>query len=188
MTEKRKQIPWQEVEKEYAAGVEVAVLCQKYDIKPNTMYSRIRRNNWKRSLVNQVKERTSEIMAVVSESTSIDQAQDLDEKAAHIAVEAKAVSNVVVVQNHKKAISRFRDLTEQYAQILTDQMAKGTITVDSNGNAVELDIPADYVGKCLVAGTKALQTVIQLERQAHGLDNEKPTDEGTAVINIFDNE
>ena len=36
--------------------------------------------------------------------------------------------------------------------------------------AAEIDVPLDYVGKCLGFGTQALERVVKLERQNYGLD------------------
>lgn len=40
----------------------------------------------------------------------------------------------------------------------------------ANGTVAEIDIPLEYVGKCMGHGTQALDRMIKLERQNYGLD------------------
>lgn len=83
-----------------------------------------------------------------------------------------------MVKGHRKSLERWRGIAGRYAEILEEQVAKGTITVDLGEDEIaQIDVPLEYVGKCLGHGTQALERIVKLERQNYGLDLKDEEDE-----------
>jgi len=132
-----------------------------------------------------VKERTQEILAIVHDDMPVEKSQSIEDNQIIEAVEAKAVSNVMVISQHKSAINKWRNILGDCADLLTKQLEKGEMLVNVHDKPVEIDIPADYVTKALASGTQALTRLVQLERQAHGLDVDQGGQEAVR-FNIYD--
>ena len=118
-------------------------------------------------LEQRVRERTQEKIARVSLPPEAQEALDEQDDAI---IEFAANENAAVVKGHRTTLERWRGITNRYAEILEGQVERGTMTVEVPDGTAEIDVPLDYVGKCLGFGTQALERVVKLERQNYGLD------------------
>lgn len=171
-----KRHDWELIEREYRTGrFSLAQLEARHGVNRSNISRRAKKYGWKKDLSGRVRERTQEKIARVSlppEAQAV-----LDDEV----VEQAASENAAVVKGHRKGLERWRKILERYADLLEGQVEKGTITIDDGGDTREIDVPLEYVGKCMGHGTQALERVIKLERQNYGLDaNDK--DEGVKTF------
>lgn len=168
-----KRHDWELIEREYRTGrFSLAQLEARHGVNRSTISRRARKYGWEKDLTDRVRERTQQKIARASLPPEAQAALDDD------VVEQAANENAAVVKGHRKTLERWRGITERFAVLLESQLAEGKIAVElPAGGVAEIDVPLEYVGKCMGHGTQALDRVIKLERQNYGLDaNDK--DEG----------
>lgn len=86
---------------------------------------------------------------------------------------------VAVVTAHRSLAAEYLDITSTYGARLREQLDSGRLTVQApNGDPMTIDIPLEYVGKCLNSATQSLERLTRIQRQAYNMDDkdEKPTD------------
>lgn len=164
-----KRHDWELIEREYRTGrFSLAQLEARHGVNRSNISRRAKKYGWKKDLSGRVRERTQEKIARVSLPPEAQEALDEQDDAI---IEFAANENAAVVKGHRTTLERWRGITNRYAEILEGQVEKGTIVVDlPTGGTAEVDVPLDYVGKCLGFGTQALERVVKLERQNYGLD------------------
>lgn len=161
-----KRNDWELIEREYRTGrFSLAQLEARHGVNRSTIHRRAKKYDWKKDLTERVRERTQE---KITRATLPPEAQAaLDDEV----VEQAANENAAVVKGHRKTLERWRGITERFAELLEGQLAEGKISVElPTGGVAEIDVPLEYVGKCMGHGTQALDRVIKLERQNYGLD------------------
>ncbi|WP_339934577.1 hypothetical protein [Vreelandella glaciei] len=177
---------WELIEREFRTGrFSMTQLEKRHGVHRSTISRRAKKGNWEKDLTERVRERTQQKITKASLSPEAQAAFDNDDDEI---VEYAANENAAVVKGHRKNLERWRSITERYAELLESQLAEGKITVDvGQGLVAEIDVPLEYVGKCMGHGTQALDRVIKLERQNYGLDaNDK--DEGVKTFEELMNE
>ena len=181
-----KRHDWELIEREYRTGrFSLAQLEARHGVNRSNISRRARKEGWKKDLSGRVRERTQEKIARVSLPPEAQEALDEQDDAI---IEFAANENAAVVKGHRTTLERWRGITNRYAEILEEQVEKGTIVVDvPTGGTVEVDVPLDYVGKCLGFGTQALERVVKLERQNYGLDL-KESDDKAPEAELTDDE
>ena len=181
-----KRHDWELIEREYRTGrFSLAQLEARHGVNRSNISRRARKEGWKKDLSGRVRERTQEKIARVSLPPEAQEALDEQDDAI---IEFAANENAAVVKGHRTTLERWRGITNRYAEILEEQVEKGTIVVDvRTGGTVEVDVPLDYVGKCLGFGTQALERVVKLERQNYGLDL-KESDDKAPEAELTDDE
>ncbi|WP_445012181.1 hypothetical protein [Vreelandella stevensii] len=164
-----KRNDWELIEREYRTGrFSLAQLEARHGVNRSNISRRAKKYGWKKDLSSKVRERTQEKIARVSLPPEAQEALAEQDDAI---IEFAANENAAVVKGHRTTLERWRGITNRYAEILEGQVEKGTIVVDlPAGGTAEVDVPLDYVGKCLGFGTQALERVVKLERQNYGLD------------------
>ncbi len=164
-----KRHDWELIEREYRTGrFSLAQLEARHGVNRSNISRRAKKYGWKKDLSGRVRERTQEKIARVSLPPEAQEALNEQDDAI---IEFAANENAAVVKGHRTTLERWRGITNRYAEILEGQVEKGAIVIDvPTGGTAEVDVPLDYVGKCLGFGTQALERVVKLERQNYGLD------------------
>ena len=89
-------------------------------------------------------------------------------------VEEASNAAVDVISSHRARAAEYQDIVKGYGQRLKDQITNGTLTVQNReGDVVDIDLPLEYVGKCLNSATQSLERLIKMERQAYNLDDQQ---------------
>lgn len=175
-----KRNDWELIEREYRTGrFSLAQLEARHGVNRSNISRRAKKYGWQKDLTERVRERTQEKITRATLSPEAQAAYDQDDEQV---VEQAASENAAVVRGHRKTLERWRGITERFAVLLESQLAEGKIAVElPTGGTAEIDVPLEYVGKCMGHGTQALDRVIKLERQNYGLDaNDK--DEGVKTF------
>lgn len=178
-----KRNDWERIEREYRTGrFSLAQLEARHGVNRSNISRRAKNYEWKKDLTERVRERTQQKITRATLPSEAQAALDDD------VIEQAANENAAVVKGHRKNLERWRGIAERYAELLEGQLAEGKITVDlPTGGVAEIDVPLEYVGKCMGHGTQALERVIKLERQNYGLDaNDK--DDGVKSFEELMNE
>lgn len=171
---------WELIEREFRTGrFSMTQLEKRHGVHRSNISRRAKKGNWEKDLTDRVRERTQQKITQASLSPEAQAAFDNDDDQI---VEYAANENAAVVKGHRKNLERWRGIAERFAELLENQLAEGKIKVDvGQGLVAEIDVPLEYVGKCMGHGTQALDRVIKLERQNYGLDaNDK--DEGVKTF------
>ena len=171
---------WELIEREFRTGrFSMTQLEKRHGVHRSTISRRAKKGNWEKDLTERVRERTQQKITKASLSPEAQAAFDNDDDQI---VEYAANENAAVVKGHRKNLERWRGIAERYAELLENQLAEGKIAVElPTGGTAEIDVPLEYVGKCMGHGTQALERVVKLERQNYGLDaNDK--DEGVKTF------
>nr|BDD48030.1 hypothetical protein 3 [Halomonadaceae bacterium] len=168
----RKRYDWEAIERDYRTGrYSLAELSAMYGASRSQISKRASKEGWERDLSGAVQQRTRDKVVRSTLSDEALAALDGDDQAI---VEEAATLNAAVVKGHRTQLQRWRGITERYAALLESQVVKGTMEVQlKNGDVAEVDVPLDYIGKSLGAGTQALERIVRLERQSYGLDAEE---------------
>lgn len=177
---------WELIEREYRTGrFSLAQLEKRHGVNRSNISRRAKKYGWKKDLTDRVRERTQEKITRATLPPEAQEAYDSDDDQI---VEYAANENAAVVKGHRKTLERWRGIAQRYAEILEDQVTKGTITVDlGEGLVTEIDVPLEYVGKCLGHGTQAIERIVKMERQNYGLDLE-PDDKKKPEESLTDDE
>lgn len=173
-----KRHDWELIEREYRTGrFSLAQLEARHGVNRSNISRRQKKYGWTKDLTERVRERTQEKITRATLPPEAQEASDDDDRI----VEYAANENAAVAKGHRKTLERWRSITERFAELLENQLAEGKIKVELAAGVAEIDVPLEYVGKCMGHGTQALERVIKLERQNYGLDaNDK--DEGVKTF------
>lgn len=167
---------WEAIKQDYRTGrFSLGQLSERHGPDKAQISRQIRKHGWEQDLTDKVRQRTRE---KVTRATLPEEAREsLDDHDDEAIVEHAADENAAVVKGHRKLLTHWRGLMSQYSDQLERQVSQGTITIQAkNGDAVSIDVPLDYVGKCLSQGAQALERVVKLERQSYGLDDQEDDD------------
>jgi len=164
-----KRNDWELIEREYRTGrFSLAQLEARHGVNRSNISRRAKKHDWQKDLSGKVRERTHQKITRASLPPEAQAAYDAQDEAV---IESAANENAAVVKGHRKSLERWRTIAERYAELLEGQVASGTITVDlGGGETTEIDVPLEYVGKCLGHGTQTLERIVKMERQNYGLD------------------
>lgn len=79
---------------------------------------------------------------------------------------------VAVVTAHRSLAAEYLQITQTYGAKLREQLTAGRLVVEApNGDPIEIDIPLEYVGKCLNSATQSLDRLVKIQRQAYSMDD-----------------
>ncbi|MAX33675.1 MAG: hypothetical protein CME72_11505 [Halomonadaceae bacterium] len=175
----RKRFDWEAIERDYRTGrYSLAQLSDMHGPSRSQISKQASKGEWKRDLTGPVQQRTRDKVVRGTLSDEALAALDGDDRAI---VEEAATYNAAVVKGHRSQLERWRGITDRYADLLEEQVSKGKIDVQiKTGDVVEVDVPLDYIGKSLSAGTQALERVVRMERESYGLDledDDKPAEQ-----------
>ena len=175
---------WEVIKADYRTGrYSLQQLSDMHGPNKATISRKAEKEGWEKDLSQAVRQRTRE---KVSRAQLDAAAREVLDKSDEELVEEAASLNAAIVQGHRKHLERWRTLTDKYAALLEAQLERGALSVQlKNGDVAEVDLPLDYVGKSMAAGTQALDRVVKLERQAYGMDEERP-DEGMTFEQLME--
>jgi hypothetical protein len=89
-------------------------------------------------------------------------------------VEEASNAAVDVITSHRTRTAEYQGIVRIYGSKLREQLDNGKLKVLApNGDPIEIDIPLEYIGKCLNSATQSLERLIKLERQAYNLDDQQ---------------
>jgi len=162
---------WEAVERDYRTGrYSLTELSSMHGPAKPTIGLRAKREGWTKDLSGPVRQRTREKLTRGVLSDEALEALEGDDRA--IVEEVSSVS-AAVVKGHRKQLTAWREILDKYTDRVTTQLdAEKLQVMDKSGERVEIDVPLDYIGKSLNAGTQALDRVVRLERESYGLDDE----------------
>lgn len=171
MTKRSSRYDWEAVERDYRTGrYSLSELSAMHGPAKSSIDKRAKRDGWEKDLSGPVRQRTRE---KVIRSTLSDEALEALEGDDAGIVEEAASLNAAVVKGHRKQLSAWREILDKYTTRLTAQLEADKLEViDKSGDKQEIDVPLDYIGKSLNAGTQALDRVVRMERDSYGLDDE----------------
>ncbi len=168
---KRPRYDWEAVERDYRTGrYSLSELSAMHGPARQTINDRAKKEGWEKDLSGPVRQRTRE--KVVKGALSPEALEALEGDDAAIVEEAASL-NAAVAAGHRKQLSAWRAILDKYTARLDEQLERGSLSVQTkSGDVAEVDLPLDYVGKSLSAGTQALDRVVRMERESYGLDDD----------------
>lgn len=185
----RASIDWEALEVEYRTGkYSNRQLGTKFGVSESAIRRRAKLKGWEKDLSKKVQQQTrikSTQKAVVDTVRKQREAQGSDVEAPLTEdeiVEAAAEHSATIITQHQKRIEKYQVIVDDFADRITEQVATGRIKVmTKSGEPTEIDTPLDYVGRSISNGVMALERLVKLERQAHGIDSDERSDEGETL-------
>jgi len=149
-----KKYDWEAIEADYSAGVKsIRSIAGEHGVAESTIRKRANRDGWQRDLSTSVRSAVKAKL-VRGKGAQSDVRTDAD------IIDSASSEMAQVVMGHRTLISQWRGISTKLA-ITLDEM-----TVDEENHnefARSLNSGVDALGKC-----------IKLERQAYGMDDDKP--------------
>ena len=182
-------IDWEALEVEYRTGkYSNRQLGAKFGVSESAIRYRAKGKGWQKDLSKKVQQQTrirATQNAVVDKVRKQREAQGADVEAPLTEdeiVDAAAEQSATIITRHQQRIDTYQIIVDDFATRIKEQVEAGKITVIAkNGEPVEIDVPLDYVGKSIGNGVMALERLVKLERQAHGIDSDERSDEGETL-------
>lgn len=182
-------VDWDAVEAEYRTGkYSNRQLGQRFGVSESAIRGRAKRYAWQKDLSKVVQQQTriKSTQTAVTDKVREKREQSGSDLDAPLTdkeiIEAAAEQGATIIGQHQKRIAQYQGIVERFADQLSAQVDTGKISVISkSGDLIEVDTPLDYVGKSLSNGAMALERLVKLERQAHGLDSDERSDEGETL-------
>ena len=198
MTIEKKVIDWEKIELDYRAGVKtLRQIADEHDISHVSINKRAKRDGWVRDLSAKIKAKSDDMVTkslVTSEVTKenrLTEKQIIDDNAAAI-TNIKLGQRKDIQRSRKIAMSLFDELEHQVGVENAENLEKlGELlrSEDDKGRDALNDVYMKIISmpgrvKSMKDLSDTLKTLIALERQAFGLDDEnnKPVDALTALL------
>ena len=163
MTDKRRPVDWESIEKEYRAGqLSVRAIASAHGVVESAVRKRAQRDGWTRALADKVRSQVREKLALLDGAQ--DSAQGQHARDAEI-IEAASLRGLAVVTSHR------RDLEQLHAlkRIILTRLAAHLNSEPTEGPFMgDKESPGDLVEKL----SRVTSRLIPLERQAHNLDDD----------------
>lgn len=168
---KASRYDWEAVERDYRTGrYSLSELSAMHGPARSSIDKRAKKEGWEKDLSGAVRQRTREKVVKGTLSHESLEALEGDDRAI---VEEAATLNAAVAAGHRKQLTAWRAILDKYTARLDEQLTRGSMSVQlKSGDVADVDIPLDYVGKSLSAGTQALDRVVRMERESYGLDDD----------------
>lgn len=178
MADKRKQIDWEAIEREYRAGqLSIREIARQHDVSDGAIRKRAKNKGWSQDLSEKVREKVR--TDLVRTEVRTPNASDKE------VIEAAAARGVEVVRDHRRDINSGRNLVN----LLMGQLEEAATSRDEIEDAIIDETSEDGNGKRRAqmlravslpghAGTlrdlsTAMKNLIALERQAFNLDEKQ---------------
>lgn len=197
MTEK-KIIDWEKIELEYRAGVRsLREIASEYGVSDTAIRKRAKRDDWSRDLSAKIKAKADDLVRKEQVRTEVRTANPISEKET---IDANANLVASVRLSHRKDIQRSRKIAMSLFDELEMMVGQENVKLlemlgelmwspDDKGNDKVNDLYMKIISmpgrvKSMKDLSDTLKTLIGLERQAFGLDDEnnKPVDALTALL------
>lgn len=164
----KKIIAWSEIKAIYRAGLfSNRQLAIKFDIAESTLRAKIKKEDWKKDLAKQVSSSVKDKLSrlVGNEVLALDDDQEVVEKVAN--------EKVSILKGHRTSLTKLHGIIGLLGERLESQLNRDRLTVEMKGEATDIDIPLDYVGKVVGHYSKSMKDLIELERKTYGHDDEQ---------------
>ena len=175
---------WEAIHREYRTDTfSIRELSRRHGASEATIRKRAREHGWTKNLDERVRQRTHE---KITGQDNGRQAPTPEPGSDDDVVEKVADESAALVRGHRSDLAHWRSIVNSFSALVAGQLEAGVITIEKNGEALEIDVPLDYVGKAIGSGTQALERLIKAERQAFNLDAEKSEeDEGKTLAELM---
>lgn len=197
MTEK-KIIDWEKIELEYRAGVRsLREIASEHGVSDTAIRKRAKRDDWSRDLSAKIKAkaddlvRKEQVRAEVRSANQISEKETIDANA-NLVASVRLSHRKDIQRSRKIAMSLFDELEMMVGQEnvkLLEMLGELMYSPDDKGNDKVNDLYMKIISmpgrvKSMKDLSDTLKTLIALERQAFGLDDEnnKPVDALTALL------
>ena len=184
------QYDWSAIEVDYRTGkYNNRELSRLHGPSEGAIRKRAKKAGWQKDLSGEVRTatRVKAITASVEKRAKAKGEQPKEKLEDHEIVEAAAEYGAEIIMAHQQRIEHWAKISDTLAQQLDAQLASGKMEVVGKGGEVELvDIPIDYVSRSLAQGTAALEKLINMERRAHGLDEDESTSTGKSLKELLE--
>lgn len=182
-------IDWEALEVEYRTGkYSNRQLGAKFGVSESAIRYRVKGKGWQKDLSKKVQQQTrirATQNAVVDKVRKQRKEQGADVEAPLTEdeiVDAAAEQSATIITRHQQRIDTYQNIVDDFATRIKEQVEAGKISIIAkNGEQVEVDVSLDYVGKSIGNGVMALERLVKLERQAHGIDSDERSDEGETL-------
>jgi transposase len=131
---------------------------------------------WQKDLSGKVKQATkAKLTKAVAETTPTAKEREPNTPLSDEEIVEEASNAAVdVITSHRTRTAEYQGIVRIYGSKLREQLDNGKLKVLApNGDPIEIDIPLEYIGKCLNSATQSLERLIKLERQAYNLDDQQ---------------
>lgn len=189
MSAKRKPdsaVDWSALERDYRAGIKSdRQLEADYGISRGRIKRRADKEGWVRDLTDQINQEANkqlqQSMAVAHRA--LDQGATPEQRERQI-IEFAAATQVELVQRHRGDLALLRGTSMKIAQHLSEQVASGYMEIPGGEgeNPIKVPIDLEAAAKTLNNVTGSYQRVVQLERQAFGLDEKESKGNASAEV------
>ena len=167
------------IEADYRAGqLSLRAIADKHGCAESTIRKWALKYGWSRDLSKQVKAVTKAKLTNKAVETAPPREDGKPFTEAQI-IDYASNDAVAVVTAHRSLAAEYLQITQTYGAKLREQLTTGRLMVQApNGDPIEIDIPLEYVGKCLNSATQSLDRLVKIQRQAYSMDDkdETPTD------------
>lgn len=183
------QHDWSAIEADYRTGkYSNRELSRIHGPSEGAIRKRAKQYSWQKDLSGEVRKatRAKAITASVAKRAK-DKGEEpkaqLDDREI---VEAAAEYSAEIIMAHQQRIERWSRISEDLAERLEQQLEAGSMTViTKSGETASVDLQLDYISKTMMQGTSAVERLIKLERQAHGLDEDGSGDTGKTLDELL---
>ena len=198
MTGEKKAPDWDQIELDYRAGVKsLRQIASEQNVSEGAIRKRSKRDDWIRDLSAKIKAKSDDLVrkdsvrSEVRTSNSILEKETIDANA-HLTADVRLSQRKDIQRSRKIAMSLFDELEMMVGQEnvrLLEMLGDLMYSPDDKGNDKVNDLYMKIISmpgrvKSMKDLSDTLKTLIALERQAFGLDDEnnKPVDALTALL------
>lgn len=194
----KKVIDWEKIELEYRAGVKsLREIAAAHDVSDTAIRKRAKRDDWVRDLSAKIKAKADDLVRKEQVRAEVRTANHISEKEtieanANLTAGVRLSQRKDIQRSRKIAMSLFDELEMMVGQEnvkLLEMLGELMWSPDDKGNDKVNDLYMKIISmpgrvKSMKDLSDALKTLIGLERQAFGLDDEnnKPVDALTALL------
>lgn len=160
------------IEADYRAGqLSLRAIADKHGCSEGSIRKWALKYGWARDLSKQVKTATKAKLANKAVEKAPPREDGKPFTDAQI-VDYASNDAVDVITSHRTRAAEYQDIVRVYGSKLREQLTSGKLTVQApNGDPLEIDIPLEYIGKCLNSATQSLDRLVKIQRQAYNMDD-----------------
>ena len=194
----KKVIDWEKIELDYRAGVKsLREIASEHDVSDTAIRKRAKRDDWVRDLSAKIKAKADDLVRKEQVRTEVRTANLISEKEtidanANLVASVRLSHRKDIQRSRKIAMSLFDELEMMVGQEnvrLLEMLGELMYSPDDKGNDKVNDLYMKIISmpgrvKSMKDLSDTLKTLIALERQAFGLDDEnnRPVDALTALL------
>lgn len=172
------EIQWDQIERDYRAGLKsLSQIAREHEVSRDRIKRRADKEGWERNLSQKINEAAKNKLNELSAQTvaELPEAETEEERNRQI-VELAAQTQVELVRHHREDIGTMRHISRKMMGKLDEALDKGlqVTSVDEQGEPTGepmfIGMDLETAGKVFNNLTNGYQRLVQLERQAFGMD------------------